>query len=154
MLKQGRSRDSRKKKIVGAIELTEKDKVRRAYFKGISDYSSTSLRTIFDSHISPKATIYTDKWTGYKPLVHTYTIYQKYSDKGNSIKQMHTIVHQLKTWLRSIYSWMHAEHLEKYLDEFSFRLNRSIYKDTIFHKLIERMINHQPITYQMIKISV
>lgn len=153
MLKQGRSNDSRKKKIVGAVELTEKGKVRRAYFKGITDYSSKSLRTIFDSHISSDATIYTDKWTGYKPLADTYTIYQKYSDKGNSMRQMHTIIHQLKSWLRSIYSWMHEEHLEKYLDEFSFRLNRSIYKDTIFHKLIERMINHQPVTYQMITVS-
>jgi transposase-like protein len=141
------------KKIVGAVELTEKGKVRRAYFKGITDYSSKSLRTIFDSHISSDATIYTDKWTGYKPLADTYTIYQKYSDKGNSMRQMHTIIHQLKSWLRSIYSWMHEEHLEKHLDEFSFRLNLSIYKDTIFHKLIERVINHQPVTYQMITVS-
>ncbi len=82
-----------------------------------------------------------------------YLSEQKYSDKGGSMKQMHTIIHQLKSWLRSTYSWVHAEHIEKYLDEYSFRINRSIHKQTIFHNLILRMINAQPITYQMIRIS-
>ncbi|HEY5591071.1 MAG TPA: IS1595 family transposase, partial [Paludibacter sp.] len=40
-----------------------------------------------------------------------------------------------------------------YLDEYCFRINRSIYKQTIFHNLIERMVNANPITFQMIKVS-
>jgi len=43
-LKQGRSRDSKKKKIVGAVELSSTGKVKRAYFKKIEDYSSRSLK--------------------------------------------------------------------------------------------------------------
>lgn len=152
-LKQGRSNDSRKKKIVGSVELTEEGKVSRAYFKRINNYSSDSLMTIFDDHIALSATVYTDKWTGYTPLKGNYNIISKYSEKGNSMKQMHTIIHQLKSWLRSVFSWIHEEYIGKYLDEFSFRINRSIYKDTIFHKLIERIVEHQPVTYQMIKIS-
>lgn len=152
-LKQGRSRDSKKKKIVGAVELTDEGKVKRCYFKKIEDYSSKSLKKIFVDHISPNATVYTDKWTGYVPLKSSYNIIDKYSDKGNSMKQMHTIIHQLKSWLRSTYSWVHEQHIEKYLDEYSFRINRSIYKETIFHKLIERMIIHDPVTFQMIRVS-
>lgn len=152
-LKQGRSTDSKKKKLVAAVELSDKGKVKRAYFKKIQNYSSKSLRGIFDNHISKTAKVYTDKWSGYKPISADYEIHQDYSDNGSSMKQMHTIIHQLKSWLRSTYSWVHEEHIEKYLDEFSFRINRSIYKQTIFHKLIERMINSKPITYQQIKIS-
>ncbi len=152
-LKQGRSTDSKKKKIVGAVELTGEGKVKRAYFNKIADYSSKSLSSIFDNHISEKAHVLTDKWTGYVPISKRFDIEQKYSDKGGSMKQMHTIIHQLKSWLRSTYSWVHEEHIEKYLDEFSFRINRSIYKQTIFHNLILRMVNTQPVTYQMIKIS-
>ena len=152
-LKQGRSTDSKKKKIVGAVELTEEGKVKRAYFNKITDYSSKSLSSIFDNHISEQAHVLTDKWTGYVPISKRFDIEQKYSDKGGSMKQMHTIIHQLKSWLRSTYSWVHEEHIEKYLDEFSFRINRSIYKQTIFHNLIFRMVNAQPVTYQMIKIS-
>jgi len=152
-LKQGRSTDSKKKKIIGAVELTDEGKVKRVYFNKINDYSSESLSRIFDDHISEKAHVLTDKWTGYIPISKRFNIEQKYSDKGGSMKQMHTIIHQLKSWLRSTYSWVHEEHIEKYLDEFSYRINRSIYKQTIFHNLISRMLNAQPITYQMIKIS-
>lgn len=152
-MKQGRSRDSKKKKIVAAVEISKKEKVKRVYFKRINDYSSKSLQKIFDAHISLSATVYTDKWSGYKPLMGKYNIIDKYSNNGESMKQMHTIIHQLKTWLRSVYSWIHEDHIEKYLDEFSFRINRSIYKETIFDKLINRMINHKPISYQTIKIS-
>ena len=152
-LKQGRSTNSKKKKIIGAVELTDEGKVKRVYFNKINDYSSKSLSRIFDDHISEKAHVLTDKWTGYVPISKRFNIEQKYSDKGGSMKQMHTIIHQLKSWLRSTYSWVHEEHIEKYLDEFSYRINRSIYKQTIFHNLISRMLNAQPITYQMIKIS-
>ena len=152
-LKQGRSTDSKKKKIIGAVELTDKGKVKRAYFNKIGDYSSKSLSKIFDNHISQEAHILTDKWTGYIPISKRFNIEQRKSNKGSSMKQMHTIIHQLKSWLRSTYSWVHEEHIEKYLDEYSFRLNRSIYKQTIFHNLILRMVNAQPITYQMIKVS-
>ena len=51
-LKQGRSKDSKKKKLIGALELNETGKVNRVYFKKIEDYYSKSLSKIFDSHIS------------------------------------------------------------------------------------------------------
>lgn len=152
-LKQGRSKDVKKKKIVGAVELSDKGKVKRVYFKKIDDYSSKSLRCIFDIHISKEAQVKTDKWKGYAPLAKDFTIDQKYSEKGGGMKQMHTIIHQLKSWLRSTYSWVHHGHIEKYLDEFSFRINRSIFKKTIFHSLTLRMLKAEPLTYQQIKIS-
>ena len=152
-MKQGRSKDSKKKKLIGAVELTESGKIKRVYFKKIEDYSSKSLSKIFDSHISIEAQVYTDKWTGYIPIGKRFNIEQKYSDKGGSMKQMHTIIHQVKSWLRNVYSWVHEAHIEKYLAEYSFRINRSIYKRTIFHNLISRIVMAKPITYQSIKIS-
>jgi len=152
-LKQGRSYDSKKKKLIVAVELTEEEKVKRVYFKQLEDYSSKSLQTIFDEHISLSANIKTDKWSGYKPIAKVYSITQELSDSGNNMKQLHTIIHQVKSWLRSVYSWVHKDHIERYLAEYSFRINRSIYKQTIFHKLIERMVFAQPFSYQDIKIS-
>jgi transposase-like protein len=152
-LKQGRSTDSKKKKLIGAVELTDTGKVKRVYFDKLVDYSSKSLTRIFDNHISKEARVLTDKWTGYVPIGKYFNIEQKYSDKGGSMKQMHTIIHQVKSWLRSVFSWVHEGHIEKYLAEYSFRINRSIHRQTIFHKLIERMIIAKPTTYQLIKVS-
>lgn len=150
-LKQGRSTDSKKKKVVIALELTEDRGVKRAYFKRIDDYSSKELSKIFISHISNSAKITTDKWKGYVPLKKTYNINQI---KSNTVDffEINTIIHQLKAGLRSVYSWMHEQHIEKYLDEYSYRLNRSIHKQTIFDNLINRMINNQHIGYEQIKI--
>lgn len=152
-LKPGRSYDTKKKKIVVAVELTDNGTVKRVYFNKIKDYSSKSLQVIFDKHISEQADIKTDKRAGYKPISKDYNITQELSDKGNGMQQLHTIIHQVKSWLRSTYSWMHKDHIESYLSEYSFRINRSIYKETIFHKLIERMVNAKPYSYQDIIVS-
>lgn len=152
-LKPGRSSNSKKKKIVAAIEIDEKGGVKRAYFKRIDDYSAASLEKIFDAHISVDAKVETDKWSGYKPLKEMYNINQTKSNKGSTFFEMNTIIHQTKSWLRSTFSWMHEGHIEKYLDEYSYRLNRSQAKETIFDNLINRIVNCKHIGYKDIIIS-
>lgn len=151
-LKQVRSNNSKKKKIVAVVEIDDKGGVKRAYFKRIDDYSSDELGKIFHSHISTEAKVKTDKWTGYKPLRNEYNIEQIKSNKSDFFK-MNTIIHQVKSWLRSVYSWIHEQNIERYLDEYSYRLNRSIHKQTIFDNLIVRMMNRKHINLQSIKIS-
>ena len=75
------------------------------------------------------------------------------SNKGSSSKELHTIIYQVKSWLRSTFSCIHKEHIQKYLDEFSYRINSSIYKENIFDLLINRMMNTQKVLYQDIIIS-
>ena len=53
--KQGRSYDTKKKKVLCAIQLSNQGKVKRFYAFKIPDYSSKSLRTIFDKHIDKTA---------------------------------------------------------------------------------------------------
>jgi hypothetical protein len=55
--KPGRSYDSKKKKVVCAVQLTDEGKVRRFYSLKIKDFSSKSLVGIFDKHISAAAKI-------------------------------------------------------------------------------------------------
>lgn len=152
-LKQGRSCDAKRKKVVAAIETSAAGGIKRVYFQKISDFSSKSLRKIFDNHISKQAIVNTDHWTGYIPIAKDFNIDQKYSDNGKGMKQMHIIIHQVKAWLRCTFSWVHDGHIEKYLDEFSFRINRSIHRQSIFHSLIQRMILAKPTPYQLIKLS-
>ena len=54
--------------MISAVELSDTGKVKRVYFNKIKNYSASSLRKIFDEHISKEARVYTDKWTGYKPI--------------------------------------------------------------------------------------
>ena len=151
--KQGRSYDSKKKKVGCAVELTDEGKVKRVYAIRIEDFSNKSLRKIFESYISKLASIKTDEWKGYHPLKKEYDIEQIPSSNGHNLKQLHTIVHQIKSWLRTNYSWVHQEHLDKYLGEYSFRINRSIFKNTIFHSLAVRMMDRPHVGYKNIIVS-
>ena len=47
--------------------------------------------------------------------------------------------------LRDIYSWVSEFNIDRYLAEYSFRINRSQNKDTIFNKLMKRLIERKPI---------
>jgi transposase-like protein len=143
--KKGRSYDVKKKKIVCAIELTNKGKVKRFYALKIKDFSAKSLRKIFDKHITQNAQVTTDEWKGYRPIAKTYNIAQIPSKNGANFKALHTIIHQVKSWIRTTFSWVSEFNIDRYLNEFCYRLNRSQNKDTIFNNLIRRMVNSEKI---------
>ena len=143
--KRGRSYNTKKVKAVIAVELTDKRKIKRAYIKEIDNYSSESLRPIFEEHISKKANLTTDKWRGYNPIAKDYNISQILSEKGCNFKELHIIVQSVKSWLRAIPIHINKEHSQKYFDEFCFRLNRSQHKESIFDKIINRMVLHEPL---------
>jgi transposase-like protein len=138
--KPGRSYDSKKKKTVCAVELTEEGKVKRMYAMKVDNYSAKELRRLFDRHISPSAPVTTDEWKGYRPLMNQYKIEQIKSDNGLNFKALHTMIHQVKSWIRTTYSWVSDFNIDRYLNEFCFRVNRSQMKENIFNTLIKRMV--------------
>ena len=148
--KQGRSYNTQKTKAVVAVELSEKSQVKRVYIKAIDDYSSKSLTPIFEHHISQSAKVITDKWKGYTPLTKRYNIEQIPSNKGRNFMQLHIIVHQIKSWIRTIPTHASKKHIDRYFDEFSYRINRSQHKNSIFHNIIQRMIKAQPLSYRQL----
>lgn len=143
--KQGRSYDVKKKKVVCAVELTDEGKVKRFYALKIKDFSAKSLRTIFDKHIDKSAQVITDDWKGYRPIK-DFNITQIPSNKGINFPILHTMIHQVKSWIRTIYSWVSDSNINRYLSEFCFRINRSQSKQTIFNNLIKRMIKGNPVS--------
>lgn len=148
--KVGRSYSSKKKKVVCAVELTEKEQVKRIYAMQIDNYSSKELCKIFERHICPKAMITTDEWKGYRPIAKDYNIEQRPSKKGENFPILHIMIHKIKTWIRTTYSWVSHHHINRYLDEFSFRINRSQNKKSIFDKLIRRMVKADNIYHNQI----
>ena len=148
--KPGRSYNSKKKKVVCAVELTPEGKVKRFYAFKIEDYSSKSLKRMFDKHIDKQAKVTTDKWKGYNPIAKEYNITQVLSNKGANFIALHTMIHQVKSWIRTTYSWVDEKNIDRYFDEFCFRINRSQNKETIFHKLITRMVEADNILHKEI----
>ncbi|KOH44845.1 hypothetical protein NC99_23920 [Sunxiuqinia dokdonensis] len=47
--------------------------------------------------------MYTDLRKGHRPLMDQYNVSQIESDGGMNFKALHTIIHQVKSWLRTTY---------------------------------------------------
>ena len=143
--KIGRSYNAKKKKAITAVELTDDGKIKRMYALRIQDFSARSLQYMFINHISRKAKVTTDKWKGYRPIAKAYDITQIESNKGLNFKALHTMIHQIKAWIRTTYSWVSDFNLNRYFNEFCFRINRSQNKNIIFNNLITKMVNSDKI---------
>lgn len=148
--KPGRSYDSKKKKSVCAVQLTDDGKVKRFYALKIKDFSGKSLREIFDKHINKQAKVVTDEWKGYRAVSKDYNITQIPSNNGLNFKALHTMIHQVKSWIRTTYSWVSHSNIERYFNEFCYRINRSQSKDTIFNNLIVKMVKAENLTHKQI----
>ena len=143
--KVGRSYNSKKKKVVTAVEFTDRGKIKRMYALRIDNFSARELKTLFDKHIDENAKITTDLWRGYRPLTKDYNITQIESNNGQNFVALHTMIHQVKSWIRTTYSWVSDFNINRYLDEFCYRINRSKSKKNIFNNLIERMVKSEKI---------
>lgn len=137
----GRKNDSKKIKGIMAVEVTPQNRIKRLYSMEIESYCSGDLLEIFDKHISKASTIHTDEWKGYIPLKQVYKIVQDKKTRNNS--PVNRMIQQLKSWIRGTHHSIKKYHVSTYFDEFSFRINRSQWKDSIFHKCVERMVRHE-----------
>lgn len=146
----GRSYKGSKKKAITAVELTKEGKVKRMYAMRIEDFSARSLQYMFIKHISRDAQITTDKWKGYRPISKVYNINQIESNNGLNFKALHTMIHQIKSWIRTTYSWVSDFNINRYFNEFCFRINRSQSKSTIFNNLITKMVKAEPVYQKQI----
>lgn len=146
---QGRSKAD-KKLISIAVEIRGDGKMGRAYGRVINDYSSDELKQIFDKHISKqKASVRTDKWTGYYPLQSEWNIEMTKSEKGKKFPELHILIMNLKSWLRGIYHKCSEKHMQAYLNEFFYRFNRRGFGKTMFHNLLVRMVNSKPLYHKV-----
>ena len=146
----GRSYNAKKMKAVTAVELTKEGKVKRMYAMRIEDFSARSLQYIFINHISRDANVTTDKWRGYRPIAKAYDIKQVESNGGLNFKALHTMIHQIKSWIRTTYSWVSDFNINRYFNEFCFRINRSQTKSTIFNNLITKMVKKDKVYHNKI----
>lgn len=144
--KVGRSRDSKKKLVIVALEILDDNAgVGRAYAQVINKASGKEFKPFFEAYISKDAHVITDVWKGYLPLKKDYpNMEQIPSDKGMGMKQLHIHIMNIQGWLRGIHHHCSKERLQGYLDEYHFRYNRRAMMGSIFNLLIKRMVENEP----------
>ena len=142
-------KNNKKKVVVFAVERKGKG-ISRLYGKVITNSSSKELGEFMKSCIEPETEVKTDQWVGYTPLKsHFKNLHQEPSGKkGENFPDLHRAIMGFKGWLRGIHH--HATYLQAYVDEYTYRFNRSHMKLNIFENLVDRMVKGKPFTYKMI----
>ncbi len=139
-----KGRQNIKKKLV-AVAIEKKVKgVSRLYTRVIDRADAASLGGFMCDHVDRDAMVRTDGWSGYKPLKTEFENMEHIlsGEKGGNFPELHRVVMNLKSWLRGMHH--HVTDLQDYLNEYTYRFNRSFMKNEIFDNLLERMVTHEP----------
>ena len=146
--KRGRGADG--KILVVIVAQIDGKRIGRIRLKRIPDASGDSLNTAIKETIEPGSTIITDGWEGYnkvKTFGYTHKIAKKEGFVGeNLLPKCNTVAALLKRWLLGTHQGR-AQHIDYYLDEFTFRFNRRTSKSRgmLFYRLIQNSVAVSPI---------
>lgn len=156
-VKQGgkRGRGAVKSIAVIAIELIEPKGFGRVRMRHVPDASGASLVPFVRDVVAPGSIVHTDGWSGYNGLAeHGFarkiTVQSSSGDPAHvSMPGVHRISSLLKRWILGTHQGsVVPEHLQAYLEEFTFRFNRrtSRSRGLVFRRLLERAVATGPVT--------
>ncbi len=147
-------RETYKKAIVViAVEMRQPKGFGRIRIKHVPDVSSASLTPFVRAAVEPGSTVHTDGWNGYNDLAkHGYdrkvTVVSAGGDPAHVVMPgVHRVAALLKRWLLGTYQGaVSNEHLNYYLDEYTFRFNRrrSRSRGLLFYRLLEQAVQTEP----------
>ncbi len=130
--------------------------VGRIRMRRLPDLTKASLHGFIRQAVAPGSTVRTDGLPAYRGLVdyaHVPAVQRRQSPGEYLLPRVHRVVSLLKRWLAGTHQGAVApDHLDDYLDEFTFRFNRrkSASRGKLFYRLAEYAVQVQPATYAAI----
>ena len=154
--KRGRGADHKALVVIAAEENGKG--MGRIRMARVADASARSLEGFVQSAVVPGSRIHTDGWDGYAGLpalgyAHEATVLRGLdgSTPTKLLPRVHRVAALLKRWLLGIHQGaVRPNHLEYYLDEFTFRFNRrtSRSRGKLFYRLIQQAVQVEPAPYK------
>jgi len=140
--------------VSGAVEVyrrksdTSLNKRRNGRYAGrirlavVPDRSADSLCGFVESVITPGSNITTDDWVGYSSLATRGYTHLSVAERGDPqvaeefLPIIHLVFSNLKTWLLGTHHGVSHQHIQAYLNEYTFRFNRRFYPFNAFRSLL------------------
>jgi transposase-like protein len=150
-----RGRGTTKSVVAIAVEILVPKGFGRLRMRHVSDASGASLLPFVCDVVVPGSTVHTDGWGGYDDLPkHGYrrhkTVLSSSDDPAHvSMPGVHRVASLLKRWILGTHQGsVTPEHLQSYLEEFTFRFNRrtSRNRGLVFRRLLEQAVVTGPVT--------
>jgi transposase-like protein len=156
-----RGRKTEKKALIVIAAQEKGPAIGRIRMRRIQDASANSLEPFVEESIVLGSVVHTDGWVGYAGLKkrgyqHEITVLAKHNESAfELLPRVHQVVGLLKDWLAgTFHGGMSHEHLDYYLDEFTFRFNRrtSMSRGKLFYRLVQQAVQVDPVPYkEMVK---
>jgi transposase-like protein len=147
-----RGRGAAGKALVGlAVEEKGAEGIGRIRLGILPDASEESLSAFAKERIEPGSTVRSDDWNGYIGL--SSAGYRREVVKKTELKAAHLVASLLKRWLLGANQGaVSHEHLDYYLDEFTFRFNRrtSTHRGKLFYRLLQNATQAEPVPFKQI----
>lgn len=131
----------------------------RARMAVIDDASAAALTGFVRDNVAAGATVHTDAWRGYRTLTGLGYDHRPRSqraaraggkDVDEILPRVHRVISNLESWLQGTHRGVSGEHLQVYLDEYTFRFNRRHTPMAAFQTLLGLQSQQQPTTYRQI----
>lgn len=148
---RGRQTESKALIVVAAEE--DGKGIGRIRMRRIPDASARSLVCFVEESVEPGSVVHTDGWLGYEPLqargyVHQITFLRgQQKSPSELLPRVHRVIGLLKRWLLGTHQGaIGHDHLDDYLDEFTFRFNRrtSASRGKLFYRLAQQAVRVDP----------
>src|SRR4051794_6110242 len=152
---RGRQTESKALIIVAAQE--DGPGMGRIRMRGMGDASAASLVSFIEVSVEAGSVVHTDGWLGYEPVGSKGYGHDVTFLKGNKetpselMPRVHRVISLLKRWLMGTHQGaVSLEHLDYYLDEFTFRFNRrkSRSRGMLFFRLLQQAVAVDPVPYK------
>ena len=122
----------------------------------VANAAAASLQGALKHMVEPGAEIQTDAWRGYASLKHwgyTHRVVRATRDDELPLPHVHRVASLLKRWLLGTHQGAVApDHLDFYLDEYTFRFNRRAAnsRGLLFYRLLQQAVAIGPVRHQQI----
>jgi transposase-like protein/DNA-directed RNA polymerase subunit RPC12/RpoP len=150
--KRGRGAEGKTLVVIAAQE--DGDGTGRIRLKQVADASGESLEAAVQETVATGAVVKTDGWVGYnglKALSYQHKVIRKTAEVGKNLLPLcHREAALIKRWLDGTHQGaVSHEHLDYYLDEYTFRFNRrtSSYRGKLFYRLLQNAVSVSPTKY-------
>lgn len=150
-----RGRGTSKSVVLIAVEVKEPKGFGRLRMRRVSDASSARIIPFVCDVVVPGSEVHTDGWQGYNLLpkhgyIRNKTVLSESGDPAHvSMPGVHRITSLLKRWILGTHQGsISTDHLQSYLEEFTFRFNRRTSKNRgmVFRRLLEQAVITDPVT--------
>lgn len=150
-------RKTEKKALVVVAAQEDGKRVGRIRMRRIQDASASELLPFIEESIEPGSVVHTDGWEGYVRLEkkgyrhEVTTLAGRKESASELLPHVHHVMGLFKTWLTgTLHGAISHEHLDYYLDEFTFRFNRrtSLSRGKLFYRMVQQAVQVAPVPYQ------